>query len=77
MASVLAALRSSPSEMSAPLPFSRVTWLVPNAILVMPSAVSLPRTSTSSSRTSWCVISKDQAPSSAWFRRAMTLWPST
>jgi len=77
MASVAAAFRSSPSETSAPVPRSRVTWLVPNAIFVTPSAASLPMTSTSSSRISWCVISKDHAPSSASLRRAMTVWPST
>ena len=53
-----------------------MTLLPPNAILVMPSMVSFPRTMTSSARTSCFTTSKDQSKSAASFSLAMTAWVS-
>ena len=44
---MLAALRPSPREKGVPLSRSRVTWLPPNPIFVLPSALSRPMTITS------------------------------
>jgi len=74
---VLAAFRSSPSETSAFVSRSRVTDDAPNCVLVTPSAVSFPSTSTCVSRISCHGISTDHAPSNASLRRAITVWPST
>ncbi len=76
IASEVAAFRSSASDTSLP-ELSRVTLLPPNAILVMPSMVSLPSTITSSARLSLRTTSNDQSKSAASFSLAMTAWVST
>lgn len=75
IASLVAAFRSSASDSSLP-ELSFVTDDPPNAILEIPSMVSLPRTMTSSARTSCFTTSKDHSKSAASLRRATTLWVS-